>query len=46
MEPEKDACTPGRIGSVFFCPEHSLKSLEKKPKGYGMRGFERHPAPY
>lgn len=45
MDPEEDACTPGRIGSVFFFPEHSLNVLEKKAKGYAMKGFGRHPNP-
>jgi hypothetical protein len=45
MDAEKDTCTPGRIGSVFFSPEHSLNVLEDKEEGYALKGFERQPAP-
>jgi hypothetical protein len=43
---ERHNTTPGRIGTVFFSPQLSMKHLEGKESGWGNdTGFGVHPVP-
>ena len=36
LEMKEKNIRPGRIGTVFFCPEYSVKILKDKPPKWGV----------